>query len=169
MNGLNCSILAYGQTGSGKTYTMIGYDSIGGNETGVVPRLCTGLLHAAEVAMCNVPNTPNSPGAITSESDSNDLQPRYRALGIELSLSYYEIYNERVYDLLSTQPEVVCRVRESREDGTSSPHTLTLTTSAGPTSYHILFEYTSHHITHLFIQVLTSRTLRNVSLYRLRV
>ena len=118
MNGLNCSILAYGQTGSGKTYTMIGYDSIGGNETGVVPRLCTGLLRAAEVAMCNVPNLPNSPnGATTSETDSNDMQPRYRALSIDLNLSYYEIYNERVYDLLSTQPEVSCRVRESREDG----------------------------------------------------
>ena len=155
MNGLNCSILAYGQTGSGKTYTMIGYDSIGGNETGVVPRLCTGLLRAAEVAMCNVPNTPNSPngGATTSETDNNDGQPRYRALGIELSLSYYEIYNERVYDLLSTQPEVVCRVRESREDGALADHliTHTLTTSVVlllSLLLHLIHSSNTLHITH---------------------
>ena len=112
MNGINCSILAYGQTGSGKTYTMIGYDAMGGNETGVVPRLCIGLLRAAEAALVQ---STIPLGDETSSTLENT--PRYRALSIDLSLSYYEIYNERVYDLLSTQPEVSCRVRESREEG----------------------------------------------------
>ena len=117
MNGINCSILAYGQTGSGKTYTMIGYDAMGGNETGVVPRLCIGLLRAAEAALVQ------STVPLAEETSSTlESTPRYRALSIDLSLSYYEIYNERVYDLLSTQPEVSCRVRESREDGAYVEH-----------------------------------------------
>ena len=121
MNGINCSILAYGQTGSGKTYTMIGYDAMGGNETGVVPRLCIGLLRTAEAALVQS-TTTTTPPLMDETLSTEENTSRYRALSIDLSLSYYEIYNERVYDLLSTQPEVACRVRESREDGAYVEH-----------------------------------------------
>ena len=107
------------QTGSGKTYTMIGYDTVGGVQSGVVPRLCTGLLAAAAASLINSQQTFSHIPSEGSEGDKGDqsTQSRFRALSIDLSLSYYEIYNERVYDLLSATPDESCRVRESKEEG----------------------------------------------------
>ena len=90
--GFNCAILAYGQTGSGKTHTMMGYQS---NEegAGVIPRLCKSLIEDVTTLM-------------------TDKQHK-----ISIEVSYYEIYNEKVYDLLSEATEVPCRVREHKLQG----------------------------------------------------
>jgi len=77
-----------------------------------------------------------------------DAGPRYRALSVELGLSYYEIYNERVFDLLSAQPETACRVREDAKvssalDHTATPHargrSLTVTPTPPPPPPHLSY------------------------------
>lgn len=70
--GFNCTIFAYGMTGSGKTYTMSG-----NNETSGIIRLC-------------VDN-------IFNKICYGIVGKRY-----EVKVSYLEIYNERIYDLLNT-------------------------------------------------------------------
>jgi kinesin family protein 1 len=54
-----------------------------------------------------------------SDLDSNtEINPiKNRVLSADLSLSYYEIYNEKVYDLLSNFPDISCKVRESKDEG----------------------------------------------------
>lgn len=107
--GINCTILAYGQTGSGKTYTMFGgewamndkstdydqrknfnkdkYNFILNEElmidpfsktNGIIPNLIMSLFQ-------------------TYSNDSN----------IIITCSYIQIYNEKVYDLLVDEDEVV--------------------------------------------------------------
>ncbi|KAG5463329.1 MAG: kinesin-like protein KIF1C-like protein, partial [Olpidium bornovanus] len=70
--GYNTCIFAYGQTGSGKSYTMLGY----GDEKGIIPLTCSDLF-----------------SRIACNKDSN--------LSSTITVSYLEIYNERVRDLLN--------------------------------------------------------------------
>uniref|UniRef100_A0A915IPC8 Kinesin-like protein n=1 Tax=Romanomermis culicivorax TaxID=13658 RepID=A0A915IPC8_ROMCU len=69
--GYNACILAYGQTGSGKSYTMMG--SL--NQTGLIPRLCSTLFE-------RIYNLQN------------------QNLNFKVEVSFMEIYNEKVRDLL---------------------------------------------------------------------
>ncbi|XP_072314304.1 uncharacterized protein stard9 [Eucyclogobius newberryi] len=89
--GYNVCLFAYGQTGSGKTYTMMGTpDSIG-----LTPRICQGLFR--------------------SEEASPDAQNSSR-----VEISFLEIYNERVRDLLrggEPKKRASLRVREHPEKG----------------------------------------------------
>ncbi|OQR99085.1 kinesin-like protein [Achlya hypogyna] len=71
MDGYNGTILAYGQTGSGKTFTITGGESY--HDRGMIPRTISALFDAFE-----------------TRSDMS-----YRCF-----VSYLEIYNENVYDLL---------------------------------------------------------------------
>ncbi|KAK7489386.1 hypothetical protein BaRGS_00019330, partial [Batillaria attramentaria] len=69
--GYNGCIFAYGQTGSGKSYTMMGTRS----QKGIIPRLCDRLFeHIAERT--------------------------HDELSCKVEVSYMEIYNEKVHDLL---------------------------------------------------------------------
>ncbi|XP_032356234.1 stAR-related lipid transfer protein 9 isoform X2 [Etheostoma spectabile] len=89
--GYNVCLFAYGQTGSGKTYTMMGTpDSIG-----LTPRICQGLFR--------------------SEDTFSDGQNSSR-----VEISFLEIYNERVRDLLRAgeqKKRASLRVREHPEKG----------------------------------------------------
>nr|XP_046910356.1 kinesin-like protein KIF13B isoform X2 [Dermatophagoides farinae] len=71
--GYNACIFAYGQTGSGKSYTMMGSP----HEKGLIPRLCDSIFERIQ----NL-----------TEQDPNS--------NFKLEVSYMEIYNERVHDLL---------------------------------------------------------------------
>eukprot|EP01147_Barroeca_monosierra_P002043 gene2043-5113_t len=73
--GYNACIFAYGQTGSGKSYTMMGADS----DQGLIPRLCTRLFESIDQV------------AFTNSSEH---------LSFNVEVSYMEIYNEKVQDLL---------------------------------------------------------------------
>eukprot|EP00041_Stephanoeca_diplocostata_P031724 m.994762 g.994762 ORF g.994762 m.994762 type:complete len:1439 (-) comp24013_c0_seq2:707-5023(-) len=76
LNGFNACIFAYGQTGSGKTHSMMG-DPTSPKDCGIVPRLCSDLfVHVTERA--------------------SDL------LSFSVEVSYMEIYNEQVFDLLQS-------------------------------------------------------------------
>ncbi|XP_018415137.1 PREDICTED: kinesin-like protein KIF13A isoform X3 [Nanorana parkeri] len=69
--GYNACIFAYGQTGSGKSFSMMG----SADQPGLIPRLCSALfLRATEL-----------------ENDSQTFK---------VEVSYMEIYNEKVRDLL---------------------------------------------------------------------
>jgi kinesin family protein 6/9 len=72
-DGVNGTIMAYGQTGSGKTFTMTG-DSCNFKQRGVTPRALALLFSLIED------------------------RPQHE---FDVSLSYMEIYNERIFDLLS--------------------------------------------------------------------
>jgi hypothetical protein len=78
--GYNSTIFAYGQTNSGKTYTMLGPNgklSLADDSMGIIPRTSRYLFAAIH--------------KITSSSPSIQYQVR---------VSYLEVYNGRVYDLL---------------------------------------------------------------------
>ena len=88
--GINSSLFLYGQTGSGKTYTMMGNPQ----DVGLVPRICQGLFQKIYEAGRTI-----------------------KGHVMQIYVSYYEIYNEKVYDLLSHTPTDVSRVREHPNDG----------------------------------------------------
>ena len=69
--GFNSMVFAYGNTGSGKTYTMFGT----GDKPGVIVRAINQILNMME---------------------SKGINNEYN-----LQMSYFEIYNESIYDLLS--------------------------------------------------------------------
>ncbi|KAG6885494.1 hypothetical protein C0993_001101 [Termitomyces sp. T159_Od127] len=83
--GFNACILAYGQTGSGKSYSMMGY----GADKGIIPLTCQELFARVD----------SKRGA-----DSN--------LSFTVEVSYIEIYNEKVRDLLNPKNTGNLRVRE---------------------------------------------------------
>ncbi|KAJ5679776.1 hypothetical protein N7462_008020 [Penicillium macrosclerotiorum] len=74
-NGFDVTLFAYGVTGTGKTHTMRGGKSLA--ERGVIPRLLSGIYRRSR----------------KMEKDSNGETT------VQVSLSYYEIYNDKVYDL----------------------------------------------------------------------
>ncbi|KAI8339356.1 hypothetical protein BC941DRAFT_511726 [Chlamydoabsidia padenii] len=82
-HGYNCCIFAYGQTGSGKSYTMMGY----GADKGIIPKTCAELF--SRIA-----------------SDTNEVT------GYQVEVSYLEIYNEKVRDLLNPRNKSNLKVRE---------------------------------------------------------
>lgn len=78
--GYNSTIFAYGQTNSGKTYTMLGPNgklSLVADSMGIIPRTSRYLFAAIH--------------KLTSSSPSIQYQVR---------VSYIEVYNGRIYDLL---------------------------------------------------------------------
>uniref|UniRef100_A0A915DTJ2 Kinesin-like protein n=1 Tax=Ditylenchus dipsaci TaxID=166011 RepID=A0A915DTJ2_9BILA len=82
LNGYNCTIFAYGQTGSGKTFTMEGrhdesseYSWDKDPTSGIIPRALHHIF-----------------------SELGDQEVEYYTVRV----SYIEMYNEQIYDLLST-------------------------------------------------------------------
>lgn len=74
VDGVNGTILAYGQTGAGKSFTMIG-DTRNYQHRGIAPRAIAQVYEEAE----------------------NRIELSY-----SIKVSYMEIYNDRIYDLLET-------------------------------------------------------------------
>ncbi|KAL1258189.1 hypothetical protein QQF64_011433 [Cirrhinus molitorella] len=88
--GYNVCLFAYGQTGSGKTYTMMGTP----DSIGLTPRICQGLFRS---------------GVESADGQS-----------CRVEISFLEIYNERVRDLLrgaEQKKPAPLRVREHPEKG----------------------------------------------------
>ncbi|XP_041863265.1 kinesin-like protein KIF14 isoform X2 [Melanotaenia boesemani] len=86
--GFNTCLFAYGQTGSGKSYTMMGFEE----EAGVIPRFCQDLFLK-----------------LTSMENEE--------VKCHVEMSYFEVYNEKIHDLLVTRDEpnqrrMPLRVRE---------------------------------------------------------
>ncbi|NXI31500.1 KIF14 protein, partial [Sterrhoptilus dennistouni] len=86
--GYNACLFAYGQTGSGKSYTMMGFEE----DRGIIPRLCEDLF-------------------------SQIAQMDKEQVLYHLEMSFYEVYNEKIHDLLvfkaeNGQKKQQLRVRE---------------------------------------------------------
>lgn len=83
--GYNVCIFAYGQTGAGKSYSMMGAD--GPDQEGIIPRMCQELFQR-----------------MAANTDPN--------LSFSVEVSYLEIYNEKVRDLLDPRSSGNLKVRE---------------------------------------------------------
>ncbi|CZR57188.1 related to KINESIN-LIKE PROTEIN KIF1C [Phialocephala subalpina] len=92
--GYHTCIFAYGQTGSGKSYTMMGTPE----HRGLIPRTCEDLFQRIADAQNDTPN-----------------------ISYNVRVSYFEVYNEHVRDLLvpvaSNQPPYYLKIRESPTEG----------------------------------------------------
>uniref|UniRef100_A0A8K9UNR4 Kinesin motor domain-containing protein n=1 Tax=Oncorhynchus mykiss TaxID=8022 RepID=A0A8K9UNR4_ONCMY len=87
--GYNACIFAYGQTGSGKSYTMMGSSE----QPGLIPRLCSSLF-------------------------DRTLQEQREGESFTVEVSFMEIYNEKVRDLLDPKgSRQALRVREHKVFG----------------------------------------------------
>lgn len=87
--GYNNCIFAYGQTGSGKSYSMMGY----GKEHGIIPAICQDMFKRIAVMQQD------------------------KTLKCTVEVSYLEIYNERVRDLLNPSTKGNLKVREHPSTG----------------------------------------------------
>ncbi|XP_034164184.2 kinesin-like protein KIF13B isoform X2 [Pangasianodon hypophthalmus] len=84
--GYNACIFAYGQTGSGKSYTMMG----SADQPGLIPRLCSSLFERT-------------------------VQHQREEESFTVEVSYMEIYNEKVRDLLDPKgSRQALKVREHK-------------------------------------------------------
>ncbi|SNX88021.1 probable Kinesin-3 motor protein [Melanopsichium pennsylvanicum] len=84
-NGFNTCVFAYGQTGSGKSHSMVGY----AEAKGLIPLTCSRLF-----------------------DDIRDKTVADDTLKISVEVSYIEIYNEKVRDLLNPKNKGNLKVRE---------------------------------------------------------
>ncbi|CAF9908576.1 MAG: kinesin-like protein Klp8 [Heterodermia speciosa] len=110
--GYNNCIFAYGQTGSGKSYSMMGY----GDESGVIPRICQNMFER-----------------ITElQKDQN--------LSYTVEVSYLEIYNERVRDLLNPSTKGNLKVREHPSTGPYVEDLAKLVVRSFPEIQHLMDE-----------------------------
>ncbi|KAF7525660.1 hypothetical protein PCG10_004651 [Penicillium crustosum] len=75
LNGFDVTLFAYGVTGTGKTHTMRGGKTLA--DRGVIPRLLSGIYRRSR--------------KIEKDSEGETT--------VHVALSYYEIYNDKVYDL----------------------------------------------------------------------
>ncbi|XP_059176630.1 kinesin-like protein KIF14 [Physella acuta] len=87
--GYNTCLFAYGQTGSGKSYSIMGHT----NDVGIIPRFCADLFSRAENLT------------------------RKKQVKVNVEISFFEIYNEKIHDLLASTKEkgakkVTLKVRE---------------------------------------------------------
>ena len=92
--GYNGCIFAYGQTSSGKTYTMMGTK----RDPGIIPRLCRALFEKIEEELARE-------GAVMQNATDTGVAPPQNKKMTKCSVSYMEIYNEQVKDLLKSRPK----------------------------------------------------------------
>ncbi|KHN94588.1 kinesin [Metarhizium album ARSEF 1941] len=99
--GYHTCIFAYGQTGSGKSYTMMGTP----DQPGLIPRTCEDLFERIEAAQ---------------NENSN--------IAYNVRVSYFEVYNEHVRDLLvPVNPNAPPNYLKIRESPTEGPYVKDLT------------------------------------------
>ena len=75
-NGFDITLFAYGSTGTGKTHTMRGGKSLA--DRGCIPRMLSAIYRRAR--------------RVTKDSEGRSQ--------VNVTLAYYEIYNDKVFDLL---------------------------------------------------------------------
>ncbi|KAF2457407.1 P-loop containing nucleoside triphosphate hydrolase protein [Lineolata rhizophorae] len=91
--GFDVTIFAYGVTGTGKTHTMRGGKSLA--DRGVIPRLLSAIYRRSRKI----------------EKDSGG------ETSVEVAMSYYEIYNDRVYDLFEAPEKRTAAGLPIRDNG----------------------------------------------------
>ena len=81
--GYNCTVFAYGQTGTGKTFTMEG-----------------GEKRSSSVSWDQDPTSGIIPRALANILDK--LKEQSDQLEYSVKISFLELYNEEIFDLLSS-------------------------------------------------------------------
>lgn len=89
LDGYNVCMFAYGQTGSGKTHSIMGKEDD------------PGLMHQFVINLF----------------DRVAYMTKRESTRVKVECSYYEIYNEKIHDLLSNDPKTPLRVREHPING----------------------------------------------------
>ena len=92
LDGYNGTVFAYGQTSCGKTFTMEGIESPSAQK-GIIPRCCEHIL------------------SVTRQRSFDEL-PKYL-----LRVSYLEIYNEEIRDLLVKECRYKPEIKEHPDKG----------------------------------------------------
>eukprot|EP01065_Artemidia_motanka_P015585 TRINITY_DN1933_c0_g1_i1.p1 TRINITY_DN1933_c0_g1~~TRINITY_DN1933_c0_g1_i1.p1 ORF type:complete len:1546 (+),score=580.29 TRINITY_DN1933_c0_g1_i1:69-4706(+) len=142
LNGYNCTLLAYGQTGSGKTHTMMGAP---GSMDGVVPRLCKDLYDAM--------------AKVGSDGWSHSV-----------TLSYMEIYNDDVFDLLSDPGKAGLQPMQLREGPDKALHPVGITAVPCDTAQDVLTHVQAGNLVrHTASTKMNARSSRSHALVQLKV
>lgn len=92
-NGLDVTLFAYGVTGTGKTHTMRGGKSLA--DRGVIPRLLSGIYRRSRKL------EKDTEGSTT----------------VNITMSYYEIYNDKVFDLFEPPEKRTATGLQLRDNG----------------------------------------------------
>ena len=97
-HGYNATVLAYGQTGAGKTFTMGSSDNSGkrSEELGIIPRVMLDIYNRLE--------------HLTALEKTGD-----NSRGVCVRVSYIEIYNEEIRDLLDSGTSKTLAIREKAD------------------------------------------------------
>lgn len=92
-NGFDVTLFAYGVTGTGKTHTMRGGKTLA--ERGVIPRLLSGIYRRSR----------------KMEKDAKNETT------VNVTMSYYEIYNDKVFDLFEAPEKRTMTGLQLRDNG----------------------------------------------------
>ena len=87
MMGYNCTVFAYEQTGTGKTFTMEGGE----------------MRNKAGISWDSDPASGSIPGALAQIFDT--LREQVDSLEYSVRVSFLELYNEEIFDLLSAHDD----------------------------------------------------------------
>lgn len=108
-HGFNATVLAYGQTGAGKTFTMgTGFQhqridfSDDDNTVGLVPRALKHIFQLADsTSRAQVGSSPDKMENLENTVlDVSDSKPT-NISDFKMKISFMELYNEQIVDLLS--------------------------------------------------------------------
>ncbi|CEP13797.1 hypothetical protein [Parasitella parasitica] len=114
VEGYNVTMLAYGQTSSGKTYTMgtaQHTDATDPEEDGIVPRAMALLFDILQQQQLNELSLSSPGSSINGKSNMRPLsqvlhtnQQQRSVYRYSVKVSFVEIYNEELIDLLNSAP-----------------------------------------------------------------
>ena len=93
LKGYNSTILAYGATGTGKTYTIFGDLTSNSYDEGIIFKACDYIFKKIELNK--------------KEESKNNIEANYL-----IKISYLEIYNEIVKDLMNENPSQILLVED---------------------------------------------------------
>jgi len=116
--GYNGTVVAYGQTSSGKTHTVFGNGGgCDSDSAGLVQRSLKALFRSIALSQAE------SATGVSADDGSNFLETSFEGDTTDMirettaKASFFEIFNEKVYDLLSGSLETALPVREDAARG----------------------------------------------------
>ena len=101
--GYNGTIVAYGQTGSGKTHTVFGDES----STGLVQRSLRDIFQKITLSQASEATQDDDQDEHTGYNSDDDNATKSSSSKATFHASFFEIFNERVYDLLANENKLL--------------------------------------------------------------
>jgi hypothetical protein len=102
LNGYNATVFAYGQTGTGKTHTIFGdgFDNLVSKTNGTADEADTSYVSKALLSVSSNPTWGIIPRALIHILDHFE-KLQSDTFHVEIRCSYLQIYNDRLFDLLT--------------------------------------------------------------------